>query len=66
MLSQVSLITIYSKQKTIRLWATSGQEALEQADICLLNVNSTGCEILKNLVLPGIVNNALLFLLSYS
>ncbi|KAI9496705.1 putative NEDD8-activating enzyme E1 regulatory subunit [Zychaea mexicana] len=37
-----------------RLWAATGQTALENAKICLLNATSTGCEILKNLVLPGI------------
>ncbi|KAI9480556.1 MAG: NEDD8-activating enzyme E1 regulatory subunit-like protein [Benjaminiella poitrasii] len=42
----------YDRQ--LRLWATTGQQALEHANICLLNVNSTGCEIIKNLVLPGV------------
>lgn len=41
-----------SKKKK-RLWAATGQQALEHANICLLNANSTGCEIIKNLVLPG-------------
>ncbi|KAI9258570.1 hypothetical protein BY458DRAFT_517952 [Sporodiniella umbellata] len=44
----------YDRQ--LRLWATSGQQALEEAHVCLLNVTSTGCEILKNLVLPGTGN----------
>ena len=35
------------------LWATTGQTALENSKICLLNATATGCEILKNLVLPG-------------
>ncbi|KAI8136894.1 putative NEDD8-activating enzyme E1 regulatory subunit [Fennellomyces sp. T-0311] len=42
----------YDRQ--LRLWAATGQTALENAKICLLNATSTGCEILKNLVLPGI------------
>ncbi|OBZ83003.1 NEDD8-activating enzyme E1 regulatory subunit [Choanephora cucurbitarum] len=42
----------YDRQ--LRLWASTGQQALELANICLLNANSTGCEIIKNLVLPGV------------
>ncbi|KAI7887818.1 Nedd8 activating enzyme E1 subunit 1 [Mucor mucedo] len=42
----------YDRQ--LRLWATTGQQALEEANICLLNATPTGCEILKNLVLPGV------------
>ncbi|KAI8984578.1 Appbp1-Uba3-Nedd8, an E1-ubiquitin-like protein complex with Atp [Mycotypha africana] len=41
----------YDRQ--LRLWATNGQKALEDANICLLNVSTTGCEMVKNLVLPG-------------
>lgn len=37
----------------LRLWASTGQTALENAKICLLNATATGCEVLKNLVLPG-------------
>ncbi|KAI8329186.1 amyloid beta precursor protein-binding protein 1 [Blakeslea trispora] len=44
----------YDRQ--LRLWASTGQQALELANICLLNANSTGCEIVKNLVLPGVGN----------
>lgn len=36
-----------------RLWAASGQAALENANVCLLNATTTGTEILKNLILPG-------------
>ncbi|KAF9183067.1 NEDD8-activating enzyme E1 regulatory subunit [Haplosporangium sp. Z 767] len=36
------------------LWGSSGQEALESAHILLINATAVGCEILKNLVLPGI------------
>lgn len=44
----------YDRQ--LRLWAKSGQEALENAHILLLNSGSgtVGVESLKNLVLPGI------------
>ena len=43
----------YDRQ--LRLWAKSGQEALENAHILLLNSGSgtVGVETLKNLVLPG-------------
>lgn len=44
----------YDRQ--LRLWAASGQQALEDAHILLLNSGSgvVGVETLKNLVLPGI------------
>ncbi|KAG9229360.1 hypothetical protein BJ875DRAFT_200570 [Amylocarpus encephaloides] len=44
----------YDRQ--LRLWAASGQKALEDAHILLLNSGSgtVGVETLKNLVLPGI------------
>ncbi|ORY94432.1 hypothetical protein BCR43DRAFT_460079 [Syncephalastrum racemosum] len=42
----------YDRQ--LRLWAASGQTALENSKIALLNATTTGCEILKNLVLPGV------------
>ena len=44
----------YDRQ--LRLWAASGQQALEEAHILLLNSGSgvVGIETLKNLVLPGI------------
>src|SRR5262245_25584127 len=43
----------YDRQ--LRLWAASGQSALESAHILLLNSGSgvVGIETLKNLVLPG-------------
>uniref|UniRef100_A0A672H068 NEDD8-activating enzyme E1 regulatory subunit n=1 Tax=Salarias fasciatus TaxID=181472 RepID=A0A672H068_SALFA len=46
-----------SKEKllaTLKLWGDHGQEALENAHVCLINATATGTEILKNLVLPGI------------
>ncbi|KAI1487728.1 hypothetical protein F5X96DRAFT_648584 [Biscogniauxia mediterranea] len=44
----------YDRQ--LRLWAASGQEALESANILLVNsgAGTVGVETLKNLVLPGI------------
>ncbi|KAJ8060592.1 hypothetical protein OCU04_010903 [Sclerotinia nivalis] len=44
----------YDRQ--LRLWAASGQAALENANLLLLNTGSgtVGVETLKNLVLPGI------------
>ncbi|XP_068614905.1 NEDD8-activating enzyme E1 regulatory subunit [Brachionichthys hirsutus] len=42
----------YDRQ--LRLWGDHGQEALENAHVCLINAAATGTEILKNLVLPGI------------
>ncbi|CAG8581525.1 11232_t:CDS:10 [Funneliformis caledonium] len=42
----------YDRQ--LRLWHASGQTALETAKVCLINGTATGCEILKDLVLPGI------------
>jgi len=42
----------YDRQ--IRLWGVDGQQDLENANICLLNVTAVGTEILKCLVLPGV------------
>uniref|UniRef100_Q7SXP2-2 Isoform 2 of NEDD8-activating enzyme E1 regulatory subunit n=1 Tax=Danio rerio TaxID=7955 RepID=Q7SXP2-2 len=42
----------YDRQ--LRLWGDHGQEALENAHVCLINATASGTEILKNLVLPGI------------
>ncbi|KAI8388164.1 NEDD8-activating enzyme E1 regulatory subunit [Radiomyces spectabilis] len=44
----------YDRQ--LRLWAATGQTALESATVCLLGATSTGCEVLKNLILPGVGN----------
>ena len=44
--------TKYDRQ--LRLWETSGQLRLELSHICLVNATSTGSELLKNLILPGI------------
>ncbi|OAQ62249.1 NEDD8-activating enzyme E1 regulatory subunit [Pochonia chlamydosporia 170] len=44
----------YDRQ--LRLWAASGQAALETANVLLVNASSgtVGVEVLKNLVLPGL------------
>jgi len=42
----------YDRQ--LRLWGDHGQQALENAKVCLINATATGTEILKNLILPGI------------
>ncbi|GAB7362686.1 hypothetical protein MBLNU230_g2995t1 [Neophaeotheca triangularis] len=46
----------YDRQ--LRLWGATGQEALEQTHVLLINNGTgvTGVETLKNLVLPGIGN----------
>ncbi|KAF8244247.1 hypothetical protein K440DRAFT_610226 [Wilcoxina mikolae CBS 423.85] len=50
----------FSKEKKydrqLRLWGANGQDRLEAAHIALFGASSTGCEILKNLVLPGVGN----------
>lgn len=40
----------YDRQ--LRLWGANGQNKLENAHIALFNASATGCEILKNLILP--------------
>lgn len=42
----------YDRQ--LRLWGNNGQQALEQANVCLINATATGTETLKCLVLPGV------------
>jgi hypothetical protein len=46
----------YDRQ--LRLWAASGQQALEEASVLLLNSGPgvVGVEALKNLILPGVGN----------
>lgn len=50
----------YDRQ--LRLWAANGQKALENAKILLINCGTTalGTETLKNLILPGIGEFAVL------
>ena len=56
----VRQVTLTAKEKKydrqLRLWAASGQQALEDANILLLNSGSgvVGVETLKNLILPGV------------
>lgn len=38
----------------IRLWAASGQNALESSRILVISASATSTSVLKNLVLPGI------------
>lgn len=42
----------YDRQ--LRLWGDHGQTALERANVCLINAETVGTEILKSLVLPGL------------
>lgn len=56
----VRQVTLTAKEKKydrqLRLWAASGQQALEDANILLLNsaAGVVGIETLKNLILPGV------------
>ena len=56
----VRQVTLTAKEKKydrqLRLWAASGQQALEDANILLLNSGAgvVGIETLKNLILPGV------------
>ena len=56
----VRQVTLTAKEKKydrqLRLWAASGQQALEDANVVLLNSGSgvVGVETLKNLILPGV------------
>jgi NEDD8-activating enzyme E1 regulatory subunit len=43
-----------------RLWASSGQSALESARILVVSSSATSTSILKNLVLPGVGHFTLL------
>jgi len=40
--------------RSLRLWGAEAQQLLRDGHVCLLGATSTGCEILKNLVLPGL------------
>lgn len=42
----------YDRQ--LRLWASSGQSALENAHVALVGATSVGSELLKDLILPNI------------
>ena len=51
------LVLIYRRyDRQLRLWAASGQAALEESHVLLINSGPgvVGVETLKNLVLPGL------------
>lgn len=48
----------YDRQ--LRLWGLNGQQRLQNSHILLVNADATGSETLKNLVLPGVGNIAIL------
>jgi amyloid beta precursor protein binding protein 1 len=41
-------------ERQFRLWAASGQAALESSKVLVISASATSTSILKNLVLPGI------------
>ena len=41
----------YDRQ--LRLWGDEGQALIEAANVCVIGAGATGCEVLKNIVLPG-------------
>jgi amyloid beta precursor protein binding protein 1 len=45
---------LFTEFEIIRLWAASGQSALENSRILVISGSATSTSILKNLVLPGI------------
>lgn len=45
----------YDRQ--LRLWGANGQNRLECAHIALFGATATGCEVLKNLILPSKISN---------
>ncbi|ODV58917.1 Ula1p ASCRUDRAFT_77632 [Ascoidea rubescens DSM 1968] len=44
----------YDRQ--LRLWQLDGQLLIENANICVINLNALSCELIKNLILPGVNN----------
>ncbi|KAG2394229.1 hypothetical protein C9374_003993 [Naegleria lovaniensis] len=42
--------------RQLRLWGVHGQARIDSAKVCLLNATAVGCEVLKNIVLPGFGN----------
>ena len=42
----------YDRQ--LRLWGPTAQARLSASRVCLLNATAAGCEVLKNLILPGV------------
>jgi amyloid beta precursor protein binding protein 1 len=51
---------IYRRVLRCRLWAATGQAALEGARVLVAGASATGCAALKNLVLPGVGHFTLL------
>lgn len=41
------------QDRQLRLWGVHGQARIDSAQVCLLNATAVGCEVLKNIVLPG-------------
>lgn len=39
--------------RQLRLWGLHGQKQISDANVILLNASAVGCEVLKNIVLPG-------------
>ena len=52
--SRINDISSISLTSLIRLWAATGQAALEESRILVISGTATSTSILKNLVLPGI------------
>ena len=48
----------YDRQ--LRLWGATGQKALSESHVLLVNADAAGTETLKNLVLPGLGNFTIL------
>lgn len=42
----------YDRQ--LRLWGANGQNRLEASHVALFGASAAGCEVLKNLILPGV------------
>ncbi|ANB14129.1 Ula1p [Sugiyamaella lignohabitans] len=56
-ISSSSVIPTHNEQKydrQLRLWASSGQQALQDSHVLLIGASATGCEVAKNLILAGI------------
>lgn len=49
-----AMATSNKYDRQLRLWGASGQKALSESCIVLINASAAGTESLKNLVLPGI------------
>jgi len=56
--ARIGVPTLKQKKydRQLRLWGANGQNRLQAAHIALFGASPTGCEILKNLVLPSVGN----------